>query len=44
MLAAGHHTVAVAFAASIRCSDILHELHQKGELKKLLEGVKQAED
>ncbi|KAI7839922.1 hypothetical protein COHA_006316 [Chlorella ohadii] len=25
-------------------SDILHELHQKGELKKMLEGVKQADD
>lgn len=30
--------------ASLCCSDILHELHQKGELKQLLEGVKQAED
>lgn len=25
-------------------SDILHEMHQKGELKKALEGVKQAEE
>jgi len=24
-------------------SDILHEMHQKGELKKALEGVKKAE-
>lgn len=25
-------------------SDILHELHQKGELKQMLEGAKQAQD
>jgi monothiol glutaredoxin len=25
-------------------SDILHEMHQKGELKAALEGVKQAEE
>jgi glutaredoxin-related protein len=31
--------------AGFHCrSDILHEMHQKGELKQLLEGVKQAED